>query len=424
MGEDQIMTIAAKYKKMIKNSIPRSTKIKIRKALDFVPSNFDNYICNKRYNRLSTIKPGEIIRVGFIAQMPQVWDKQMQLFDALASDERFTPVIIVVPEYDFTNKHVNKEYKDNYFLKNYSDYCVKAYDEGKWIDIRSLKLDYVFYQRPYDWYLPEELKSFNVAPYTKCCYIPYAIWMSKHNLCGYNRAFFRSLYFGFMESKENCDGLIKRGDYKAEKRYLFCGYPSLDLDEPAVSQTKHDKTTVLWTPRWSYDENVGGSHFFEYKDDILALAKDSDDYRVILRPHPLSFQNYVSMGLMTEDEVDAYKKKAVECGASFDSNELIDDTFADTDILITDVSSIIYPFVLFEKPIIFCNTKIPQSPSFEALFGCMYMAENWDDVMMWISEIKKGNDSLKDKRHKFAEKLRTENKGAVERIIRHLEKGE
>ena len=144
MGEDQIMTIAAKYKKMIKNSIPRSTKIIIRKALDFVPSNFDNYICNKRYNRLSTIKPGEIIRVGFIAQMPQVWDKQMQLFDALASDERFTPVIIVVPEYDFTNKHVNKEYKDNYFLKNYSDYCVKAYDEGKWIDIRSLKLDYVF----------------------------------------------------------------------------------------------------------------------------------------------------------------------------------------------------------------------------------------------------------------------------------------
>ena len=130
------------------------------------------------------------------------------------------------------------------------------------------------------------------------------------------------------------------------------------------------------------------------------------------------------MGLMTEDEVDAYKKKAVECGASFDSNELIDDTFADTDILITDVSSIIYPFVLFEKPIIFCNTKIPQSPSFEALFDCMYVAENWEDVMMWISEIKKGNDSLKDKRHKFAEKLRTENKGAVERIIRHLEKGE
>ena len=54
----------------------------------------------------------------------------------------------------------------------------------------------------------------------------------------------------------------------------------------------------------------------------------------------------------------------------------------------------------------------------------MYVAENWEDVMMWISEIKKGNDSLKDKRHKYAEKLRTENKGAVERIIRHLEKGE
>ena len=120
------MTIAAKVKKTIKNSIPRSTKIKIRKALDFIPSNFDNYNCNKRYKRLSTIKPGEIIRVGFIAQMPQVWDKQMMLFDALAADERFEPVIIVVPEYDFTNKYVNKEYNDDYFFDKYSDYCVKA----------------------------------------------------------------------------------------------------------------------------------------------------------------------------------------------------------------------------------------------------------------------------------------------------------
>ena len=416
--------VISKCKEGIKKILPRKVIVNIRLLMDYFMSNISSVFQKKKYDKLSATKIDEAcIKVGFLVQMPELWDKQAPLFEALVNDNRFKPIIILIPAYDFIKKTVGVNYDDNFFLTNYPDYCIRAYENNKWVKIKNMNLDYLFYQRPYDWYLPKEFQSMAVSSHTRCCYIPYAFWPLKHDLCGYNRSFFRSLYFGFLESKENCQEIIRLGDYEAEKRYLYCGYPSLVHEDNASSHTPNDVTTILWTPRWNYDDNIGGSHFFEYKDDILTLMNEFHGINLVLRPHPLSFQNYVSLGKMTEDEVDDYKRRVIESGASFDKNKLINETFLDVDILITDISSILYSYILYEKPIIFCNTTVPKSPSFESLMECMYIAESWDEIIYWIREIMNGNDELKDKRHCFAERMKLENRGAVDNIIGHLIEG-
>jgi len=416
--------LISNVKKFIKRMIPNTVIDDVHQTIDILSSKFRNFRCKYIYKRLSKKHKNILcIKVGFLVQMPELWDKQSPLFDALINDDRFSPYIILVPEYDFINKKLGSYYDDLYFLEKYKDYCLKAYEDGDWIDVRCIELDYLFYQRPYDTYLPKELWSTNISHHTKCCYIPYAFWPLKYYLCGYNRSFFRSAYFCFLDSKENCNEIIKLGDYEADHRYIFCGYPSLDRSINCLSGQFNDVKTILWTPRWNYDPKIGGSHFFEYKDKFLTLNRIFDGINLLIRPHPLSFQNYVLMGKMTEEDVENYKQSVFESGASFDQNSIIDDTFECVDILVSDISSILYTYLLYEKPIILCNTDVPKSPSFESIMECMYLADNWNDILHWISEIRNGNDILKHKRHLVAERIKKENSGAVTNIIEHLISG-
>ena len=40
------------------------------------------------------------IKVGFIVQMPQVWDKESPVYERMTADSQFDPWLIVVPSYD------------------------------------------------------------------------------------------------------------------------------------------------------------------------------------------------------------------------------------------------------------------------------------------------------------------------------------
>ena len=54
-------------------------------------------------NRKKT-RPSGSIRVGFVAQVPEVWDKQMSLFDLMLQDSRFDPYIIYVNHFNFVKQ--------------------------------------------------------------------------------------------------------------------------------------------------------------------------------------------------------------------------------------------------------------------------------------------------------------------------------
>ena len=391
------------YRKLRKN--PLNEKIK------------DNSAKKCLRNLEKNTVPHTPIKVVFLLQIPEVWDKQETLYDALKQNSNFEVYEIVVPGYDLINSKVKKEYDDTFFLDKYSDAIKALKDNGEWLDLRELGLDFVFYQRPYNNYMPECYMSNEVGKYAKCMYIPYAFWPLREDLCGYTKHFFRYAYKAFMESEEHAIAIQKI--HSDPSRIVFCGYPQLS-DVKVVDD--FDVSKVLWTPRWSYDKRVGGSHFLEYKDSIFELAEECGAQSVVIRPHPLSFDNYIRMGLMTVEEVDAYKKKVEDTPkVSFDANKNIEDTFEDTGVLITDVSSIVFPYFLTGKPIIFCNTDIPLSPAFKALLDGIYVTDSWEEIQEAYKQIVAGNDYLKATRLKIADSIRKANNGAVENIIKVLE---
>ena len=78
---------------------------------------------------------------------------------------------------------------------------------------------------------------------------------------------------------------------------------------------------------------------------------------LVFRPHPLTFKNFISLGLITSDEVDEYLRK-------FQNNEQLYydqtseyfTTFWHSDVFVGDISSIIPCYFLTGKPIIYCHT--------------------------------------------------------------------
>ncbi len=61
------------------------------------------YILNNKRN-----KKNQQIKVGFIVQMPEIWDKEAPLFEAMVDDGRFDACLIIVPHYDFANSRLGK----------------------------------------------------------------------------------------------------------------------------------------------------------------------------------------------------------------------------------------------------------------------------------------------------------------------------
>lgn len=208
-----------------------------------------------------------------------------------------------------------------------------------------------------------------------------------------------------------------KGYYKYQHN-MSLGYPS--LVHFFSLKKRDDVMNILWTPRWSYDPEYGGSHFFEYKDVIIDIKRENPDRAVIIRPHPLMFDEFIKNGLMTKADVDEYKSKIKKLGIIFDNNSLIINTFDRSDLLITDFSTIIISYFLTGKPIIYCKAQYEFNPEFEKLAQGIYFAENEEQLREYTDMLLKGNDPLAEKRTEVIEILRKKHSGAAQRIVDYL----
>ena len=166
----------------------------------------------------------------------------------------------------------------------------------------------MFYQRLYEHYLPVSLRSAEVSKYTKCCYIPYGYVCVGDNLdVPYEPTFLENIYMFFadnLEGNEYVEKCFKISFHLGRRKVEYYGYPI--LDKTGKQYAPNSQFTVLWTPRWATDGELGGSHFFYYYKQIPKLSDRFDNLDVVIRPHPLAFDNYVKQGLMTKEEVSEY----------------------------------------------------------------------------------------------------------------------
>lgn len=359
------------------------------------------------------------IKVGFVVQMPEFWNKEAPVYERMTEDPRFDPWLIVVPAALLSRKECG-EYGAElaFFQEKYPDAKMLTTAElsSDFSGLHRQAFEYIFFQRCWEAYLPEALRTYRVLPYAKTCYLPYAFHCFKPYPTYYRNRFFSSLYCMFCCSESQLQSYPVNGLRKAS----FLGFPC--LSELKSAPERRGRVCLLWTPRWSSDPRYGGTTFFAYKDRFFELAKKHPELEIILRPHPLTFENAVKMGHMTPEEINAYKERCAAAGIRFDTNASIDDTLPEIDILLTDFSSIIVDAALAGKTILYCGGKALAEPdeTMTAILACVYETESWEDVTGALERLLQQDDPMRDARMALSDRLTAEHQGSTDRILEYL----
>ena len=356
------------------------------------------------------------IAVLFIVQMPELWDKQKKVFEIMKENVFFCPRLLIVPKFDFTNNKIGNYGEELKFFSAIDPEAVLI-DDVRDFESFICDYDYVFYQRQYNRYLPSVMVNENVIKYAKTCYIPYATpEVKKTGL--YGKEFYRNIYLGFLESEYARNIMARKFRQNVEKeiqKFIFVGYPP--FENMMVQKSECLYRRILWTPRWSYAPNIGGSHFFEYSKHINDYAHVHSGLEVCIRPHPMMFDNFLKEKRMTENDVGNYLQDVYNSGAHIDTNKDIDDTFQNTDILISDRSSVIPIFFMTGKPIIYCPIESDYGDLFQTILPGLYIANTWKDMENVLNNLTIGNDELKEVRERIIQEHFLSNMKASEKIV-------
>lgn len=348
-------------------------------------------------------KTNSKIKVAFIVQMPEIWEKEAPVFEKMLSDKRFNPYLIIVPQYDFQKMVLNGYSEEKTFFESKYPNVNKIYksDNNRFENIKDFGFEYIFYQRPYNQYLPNELKSNQVVKYSRICYIPYGK-ETLENPVQYNDDFFRNVYITFLAGREEYKFFKRKYLYNRMKKFqiiIWAGYPVFEKCHKVKKQCAINH--ILWTPRWSYDTNAGGSHFIEYKEVLFKIKDKFPDVKVTLRPHPLMWDNFIKEGIMSESEIKIYKDRMVQEGILMDTEHFFEDSIKDKSILITDISSIIPEYLLSERPLIYCPTQIPLNSFYKNILKGAYTAKSTKDIINYVELLLNGKDYMLQDRRKI-----------------------
>ena len=348
----------------------------------------------KRFIREFESKPvGDPVKVGFIVQMPEVWHVLEPVYKIMCGDKRFEPWLIIIPSYDIKSRTFADNVSDYFVNECVNGNVITAIKDGAWCDIDLQGFDYVFLQRPYNEYYPAHLKSGEIARQTRLCYITYATHEIIHD-DEYPNDFFENVYLGFMEDDALTDMLNKRYSSGTHRRYFNVGHPAYE------NGLKLDKecgySSVLWAPRWSTDPAVGVSHFSDYCKPLTGFDMGSGSLTV--RPHPMMWDNFIKKGVMTEEEKAEILSDWDNAGIKTDPNKSILDTFNTTDILISDISSVVPMFFLSGKPVIYCPFDCDYTDVFRKILPGLYKAYDWDELSKALKMLLSGEDPLREER--------------------------
>lgn len=383
----------------------------------------------------------ERIKVVFLCQIVETWNKVAYVYYKMLENPQFDVELVCIPNRIKNSVLENAEDLSN---ETYDYFISKGYKainalkgKNEWVDLRELSPDYVFFIRPYNYFMPEIYYSKNISKYAKTCCLLYAIntmqEVKKHTL---NKEFFRYIDYYFAESESTMNYNIKQlrlGHILKINVSKYLGSPTLELFIKNSDNIEHswdfskNNFRVIWTPRWCTDACLGGSNFFNYYKWLLEYAKKTPEIDFLFRPHPLTFENFLATGEMTQEEVTSFKREIEQIhNVELDTNPQYESTFSKSSVLVSDISSVMVEYFVLGKPIIFCISNMNlelEDDTKKIVEGC-YVVNNREELEERIIQLKNGNDYMKEKRQKiiaevFGNDIQNSTNNIINEIIRN-----
>lgn len=361
----------------------------------------------------------QAIHVLLVCHTPVLWNMFDSLYRVLDKDPDFSVTVAALPYHRGTlPEGVYKDEGVYDFLKEKGVNVIQGYnkDKDQWLDPATLNADYVFFQTPYRFF-PDIWSIERVSVFARVCYLPYGTVL-ENGIIGdisHPELFLKNTSLFFMEALLTRKLFTEKFHNKywyVDKKVIVSGLPKYDR----IKEIKnlHGKVwkrgmesnfkRILWSTRWRTEE--GTCHFFDYKDYFFEFCDNHQDVDFVFRPHPLFSQNFIKTGEMTFDEQTQMKKDYDNSPNMFiDMNKDYADTFMTSDMLITDLSSLMIEYLITEKPIIYTHRKNTFNEIGQKLSEGVYWVRNARELDETISMTLSGYDPLREKRKELMREL-------------------
>ncbi len=366
-------------------------------------------------------------RIVFLVNFPEAWNSVKSIYEEAVRRNEVEAFIVAVPravnKKEQSNNIVNLRNEAYEFFAQIGIDAIKANSESGWFDLKELHPDYVIYTRPYNQDYPEIYESDNVCTFAKICYIPYAYSMLGNGLKVLPEGFVLTthrMYLATESRKEECRRRFPCYIKENRERFQYVGFPRFDLYSEDENLPPNDLYTIAWLPRWTVDDGSSnkGSHFLQYMNDFFEFAQKNPDIRIIFRPHPNMFPNYIEKGIMSREEVDEFHARC-----DLQDNFIIDtandyiDTIKKSDLLVADYTSLITEFFMTGKPVIYCDTA--EGLNYEGRVICdnLYKAASFSEITKRIEMIRNDGDKDLQKRKDVIRQLLPSECGSIGKTI-------
>ncbi len=344
------------------------------------------------------------------------------------------PVIGVVPNSDSRLTKIDFGTEDliNYYKKELNISAVYMAEDISFLD--KLKPDVIFYQSPFDLHIISRFSPEIVKEKSKIAYVSYGINMANLPFYHYGLPFYESCWKIFSESEHSprmASAFLGEKFQELAPKIVIAGSPKIDYIAEKTAQLKSDKSfdhlwprpksdlisRIIWAPHWilklPHSEDTGYSSFLLYKDFFLQYLKVNKNIDLVLRAHPLIWDELQAKGFMSMEDIRLYKQEFDALpNARLDlAQEEYGGLFITSDAMITDGISFFteYPF---EKPLLhtISSDKLLSVPEFNnygiKIIENFYKAFSSNDIVNFIEKIVVGRkDDKRESRIKNLNQL-------------------
>jgi len=388
-------------------------------------------------NRIK-ISQKQAIHTVFVCHSPSLWGALESVYQTILADSDFIVSIIAVP-------YMHSTFSDNEFheggmiefLEKKKIVFIPGYNvkNKSWLDLQKLSPDYIFFQTPYDSQFPFFYTSAYVSLFARVCYVPYygtLLYEGDVDKTTHPIDFFKNVSYYFVAHSEEQEDVAKKfSQIFPIINIINSGSPKTDyiLNKPSTTRStwklglEKQLIRILWTPRWQTSE--GFCHFFDYKDYLLNFIETHIEIDFLFRPHPLCMQNFLNTGELSQAKYDEMLLLFDNMrNAKIDFSNDYQDTILTTDILISDMSSILYEFFMTGKPIIYTHRINGFNKFASKLAKGFYWVHNKTELEHTLQMLLSGEDPLKPLRQKLLKELLVNSPSGASTLIKETIKND
>ena len=327
----------------------------------------------------------EPVKVVFLGLYFEAWDALDEIYQKMAKDPRFEPIVVSMPRKLTGQLAYAQEEKAHAFFESRQIPHIRLNSGGSGSQnleglaiLRDLAPDYVFVNYPWQRNYQPAVRFDHLVEFTRLVYVPYFSLVmvdepddepggGQGDAPVATHLFTQRLHqlasLVFTQERDVVDAYASTE--RGNSHVHFTGSPKIDnlAREAEAGKSswplEEGKFKIIWAPHHSYSPHwYNFGVFSKIYLQMLEFAKANSDIQIVLRPHPFLWSTLTDRKVLTESELSSWRKSWDELpNTSVDEEGSYAGLFLATDILVTDGISFLgeYPLVTGKPAIFFEN---------------------------------------------------------------------